>query len=89
MLWRLSSPQCGKKEPQCLIHPMLKPIYLSSNRLRNLLRGNFTLFIIGIAGFEEVVRMVLILKPPMALIAVHPLVAPAELQRLDDFILIP
>ena len=33
--------------------------------------------------------MVLILKPPMTLIAVHPLLAAAELQRLDDFILIP
>lgn len=89
MLWCLSSPQCGKKEPQYPIHPASKSAYLSSGRLQNLLKCNFILFIVRITGFEEVIWVVLILKPAMTFIAVHLLLAATVLQRLDDFILIP
>lgn len=33
--------------------------------------------------------MVLVLKPPMALIAVHLLLAPAVFKRVDGFVLVP
>lgn len=89
VLWRLSSPQCGKKEPQYPIHPASESVYLSSGRLQYLLRCNFILFIVRIAGFEEVIWVVLIFKPPMTFIAVHLLLATTVLQRLDDFILVP
>lgn len=66
-------------------------VYLSSTAHLSPLDGCITLIplILSLCALQKIIRMVLVLKPPMTLITVHFLLAAAVLQRIYGLVLVP